>query len=82
MGVTAFLVVLIYLISMRGDDQRQSAMFSYLTLAQDVYKRQVRRGFARALCVEGLAKRELVIRGCTGAEILQRTNTLRKKRGV
>src|ERR1035441_8490885 len=36
MGVTAFLVVLIYLISMRGDDQRQSAMFSYLTLAQRI----------------------------------------------
>src|ERR1035441_1258703 len=53
MGVTAFLVVLIYLISMRGDDQRQSAMFSYLTLAQriaaDHPARQIRVLVDRAL---------------------------------
>ena len=36
MGVTAFLVAFIYPIIMRGDDQKQAAMFSYLTLAQRI----------------------------------------------
>ena len=55
MAVTSFFAVLLYPISMRGDDQKQSAMFSYLTLAQripaDHPARQIRvlvdRGLAR-----------------------------------
>lgn len=53
LGVTAFLLALIYPISMRGDDQKQSAMFSYLTLAQripaDHPARQIRVLVDRAL---------------------------------
>ena len=55
MAVTSFFAVLLYPISMRGDDQKQSAMFSYSTLAQripaDHPARQIRvlvdRGLAR-----------------------------------
>jgi transposase len=53
MWVTAFLRDLIYPISMRGDDQKQAAMFSYLTLAQripvDHPARQIRVLVDRAL---------------------------------
>jgi transposase len=53
MAVTAFLVALIYPISMRGDDRKQAAMFSYLTLAQripaDHPARQIRVLVDRAL---------------------------------
>jgi hypothetical protein len=34
--VTAFHCDLLYQVSMRGDDQKQTAMFSYLTLAQRI----------------------------------------------
>jgi hypothetical protein len=36
MTVTDYAEDLIYPMSMRGDDQRQTAMFSYLTLAQRI----------------------------------------------
>jgi transposase len=36
MAVTAFYRDLIYQISMRGDDRKQAAMFSFLTLAQRI----------------------------------------------
>ena len=53
MGVTAFCLQLIYEVSMRGDDQKQAAMFSYLTLAQripaDHPARQIRVLADRAL---------------------------------
>jgi transposase len=53
MAVTAFCRDLIYQISMRGDDRKQAAMFSYLTLAQripaDHPARQIRVLVDRAL---------------------------------
>jgi transposase len=53
MTVTDFWADLIYPMSMRGDDQRQTAMFSYLTLAQriaaDHPARQIRVLVDRAL---------------------------------
>jgi transposase len=53
MAVTDFRADLIYPMSMRGDDQKQAAMFSYLTLAQripaDHPARQVRVLVDRAL---------------------------------
>jgi transposase len=53
MTVTDFWSALIYPMSMRGDDQRQTAMFSYLTLAQriaaDHPARQIRVLVDRAL---------------------------------
>ena len=53
MGVTAFCEELIYPRSMRGDDQKQAAIFSYLTLAQripgDHPARQIRVLVDRAL---------------------------------
>jgi len=53
MSVTVFLRGLIYPSSMRGDDQQQAAMFSYLTLAQripaDHPARQIRVLVDRAL---------------------------------
>jgi transposase len=53
MAVTAFCEDLLYPMSMRGDDQKQAAMFSYLTLAQripaDHPARQIRVLVDRAL---------------------------------
>ena len=53
MAVTAFYRSLIYQMSMRGDDKQQTAMFSYLTLAQripaDHPARQIRVLVDRAL---------------------------------
>jgi hypothetical protein len=53
MVFTAFYWDLIYQVSMRGDDQKQAAMFSYLSLAQripaDHPARQIRVLADRAL---------------------------------